>query len=278
MLTKKERPRLSHGFHKEGTNGPEGETIIMAVHPIYQFRAELCDYKPKIWRTFQVANNISIARLGYILMSMFEMEASHLFSFEVPEQLNFNNYLHWEYRNDMEMLAKLIDEAHEDEVVRFELEHGWMDYPVDDNQKTYDAAENKIKDIVRYYGDQMRFTYDFGDGWHIHLILEDIIIDKDLPGKELPRVLEGEGYGIIEDCGGVVGLKEIATAFKSKKGRKYEELCEWLGVEEMDLLSFDIEDANLRVKKIPRIYTDIYENGLEPTKNSIDFLERKYKK
>lgn len=262
----------------EGTFGSEREKIIMAVHPIYQLRAELCDYKPKIWRRFQVANNISIARLGYILMSMFEMEASHLFSFEVPEQLNFNNYLRQEYRHDKEILAKLIGGTCEDKVVRFELGNDWTDYAVRDNQKTYDAAENKIKDIVSYYGDQIEFTYDFGDGWHIHLILEDIIIDKDLPGKKLPRVLDGEGYGIIEDCGGVGGLKEIVQAFKRKKGRKYEEFCEWLGVEDLDLASFDVEDANLRVKKIPRIYTDIYENRLEPTKKSIDFLERKYKK
>lgn len=261
-----------------GDNGPEKETIIMAVHPIYQFRAELCDYKPKMWRTFQVANNISIARLGYILMSMFEMEASHLFSFEVPTQLNLNNYFRQEYRNDKEILAKIIDETRKEEVVRFQIGHDWEEYAVDDNHKTYDAAKNKIKDIVSGYGDQMVFTYDFGDGWHIHLFLEDIIIDKDLPGKELPRVLAGAGYGIIENCGGVWGLKEIAKAFKSKKGRKYKEFCEWLGVEELDLLSFDVEDANLRVKKIPRIYTDIYEKMLEPTKQSIDFLERKYKK
>lgn len=251
----------------------------MASQPIYQFRAELCDYKPKIWRTFQVANNISIARLGYILMSMFEMKASHLFSFEVPVELNYNNYFRQKYKNSPGMLAKLVDEALEKEVIRFELENPWMDNAVgDDNQKIYDAAERKIKDILFYEGYQMEFAYDFGDDWHVHLILEDIIVDKDLPGKELPRVLEGEGYGILEDCGGVGGLKEIAKAFKSKKGRKYEEFCEWLGVENLDMVTFDIEDANLRVKKIPRIYTDVYEKGLEPTKQSIDFLERKYKK
>ena len=251
----------------------------MAVHPIYQFRAELCDYKPKIWRTFQVANNISVARLGYILMSMFEMKASHLFSFEVPMELNFNNHFRQEYKNDPGMLAKLVDEALEDEVIRFALEDPWEDNVFGDyNQKTYDAAEIKIKSIVSCAGDQMEFAYDFGDDWHVHLILEDIIVDKDLPGKELPRVLDGDGYGIIEDCGGVWGLKEIAKAFKSKKGRKYEEFCEWLGVENLDMVTFDIEDANLRVKKIPRIYTDVYENRVEPTKQSIDFLERKYKK
>jgi hypothetical protein len=61
----------------------------MASHPIYQFYAELCDYKPKMWRRFQVANNVTMARLGYILMTMFEMKASHLFCFDVPFEENF---------------------------------------------------------------------------------------------------------------------------------------------------------------------------------------------
>ena len=50
----------------------------MASHPIYQFYAELADYKPKIWRRFQVMNNITMAKLGYIIMTMFEMQASHI--------------------------------------------------------------------------------------------------------------------------------------------------------------------------------------------------------
>ena len=39
----------------------------MASHPIYQFYAELDDYKPKIWRRFQVSNDGTVARLGYII-------------------------------------------------------------------------------------------------------------------------------------------------------------------------------------------------------------------
>lgn len=31
----------------------------MASQPIYQFYAELKDYEPKIWRRFQVMNNIT---------------------------------------------------------------------------------------------------------------------------------------------------------------------------------------------------------------------------
>ena len=85
----------------------------------------------------------------------------------------------------------------------------------------------------------------------------------------LPRVLEGEGYGIVEDCGGVGGLEDIAKAFKKKKGSQYQEYCDWLGVSDMDLLFFDIGDMNFRLKKIPRIYADAYELGLEPTKRSL---------
>ena len=56
----------------------------MASQPIYQFYAELKDYEPKMWRRFQVPGNITMARLGYILMTMYEMRANHLFCLTVP--------------------------------------------------------------------------------------------------------------------------------------------------------------------------------------------------
>jgi hypothetical protein len=56
----------------------------MATQPIYQFYAELDDFKPKIWRRFQVPGNVTFARLGYITMTLFEITASHLFALEAP--------------------------------------------------------------------------------------------------------------------------------------------------------------------------------------------------
>lgn len=41
------------------------EVMPVASQPIYQFYAELKDYKPLIWRRFQVAGNITLAQLGY---------------------------------------------------------------------------------------------------------------------------------------------------------------------------------------------------------------------
>ena len=66
----------------------------MASQPIYQFYAELKDYEPKMWRRFQVPGNITMARLGYILMTMYEMRANHLFCLTVPVCENANWILH----------------------------------------------------------------------------------------------------------------------------------------------------------------------------------------
>lgn len=157
---------------------------MLASQPIYQFYAELSDYTPKIWRRFQVFGNITMARLGYIVMTLYEIQEEHLFQMVYPIQENFE--------------------------------------------------------------------------------------------RELPRVLEGEGYGIIEDCGGSSGLERIAEVFQKKSGDEYESLRAWLGRDDLDLSSFDLADMNFRLKKVPRIYRDLYEFGFAPTQQSINLLERKY--
>ena len=245
----------------------------MASHPIYQFYAELDDYEPKIWRRFQVMNNITIARLGYIVMTMFEMKASHLFCFEV--QFGANHYRRMKQRLTEDELNKLIGIWDKDEVVRYEVQNE-MTEDFEDESAENAAAEN-LPRVIYHVGDELSLSYDYGDGWEVKLVLEQIMEDKDLPGKELPRVLAGEGYGIIEDCGGTSGLEDIAKAFAKKKGSKYKEYSEWLGMDALDLISFDIADMNFRLKKVPRIYADAYEHGLEPTKQSMNLLERKYK-
>jgi len=234
----------------------------MASQPIYQFYAELEGYRPKIWRRFQVQGSCTIARLGYIVMTLYEMKASHLLAIEHTYTLHFP------------------DDAFEEITHRYVIpdEEGEWEDKGDADATRYKLTQTSINvnSHVIIKNSRVTVLYDFGDGWEVNLKLEKVFNDPDLPGKELPRVLEGGGFGIIEDCGGPGGLEELAAAFKAKQGKEYENFCEWLGVDELDLERFDLDDMNFRLKKLPRIFADIYENFNYPTQRSIDLIERKY--
>ena len=146
-----------------------------------------------------------------------------------------------------------------------------------ENEKWRDATKYRLMDVADNVRCRLTFEYDYGDGWQIDIKLESC--DKiEISANDLPRVLEGEGFGIVEDVGGVGGLEELAKAFKNKNGQQYEEYREWFGVNSIDLTAFDIDDINFRLKKLPRIFKESYEYGYEPTQRSIDLIERKYKK
>lgn len=250
--------------------------IDMASLPIYEFYAELTDYEPKMWRRFQVMNNVTKARLAYILMTLFEMQASHLFCFDVPAAENFRRSVGEHFGSELNKIAYEIlsgDQKLANIHIELPNDYGFPELEI----TNLDASKTKVKNVLTSETESMTFSYDFGAGWEIDVVLEKIFEDKDLPGKELPRVLDGCGYGIIEDCGGSGGLEDLAKAFKRKKGAKYKEFSEWLGVTDLDLDSFDMEEMNFRLKKVPRIYQDAYERQLEPTDQSMDILNRRYK-
>lgn len=249
----------------------------MASKPIFQIYAELQDYEPKIWRRFQVMNDITVARLAYILMTLFEMKGSHLYKFEVNE---LDNYI----TNHLEHYNKYFKDYDNTENLWKIGQYGCIfegEEIIPNFDKRYrelkDAKDIKLKHIIEEENEKMEFQYDFGDNWLFNVVLEKIFVDENISGKELPRVIDGEGFGIIEDCGGTCGLEDIQEAFKTKKGEDYEMYCNWLGIDELDLSKCDLDDLNFRLKKLPRIFKDSYEYELEPTERSIKLLERKYK-
>lgn len=242
----------------------------MASVPIYRFYAQLEDYKPAIWRRFEVLGNISAARLAYIVMTLFEMKASHLFSIDVPAKDNFLLTMGEDVLK-YPAIGKVADEMDDRHLVL-------PDEDNEDDDVEENAATVQLRHIVTEPKERLELWYDFGDDWRVLLTLEEVYEDKELPGRELPRVLEGEGYGIIEDCGGTGGLMEVAKALAKKKGSKYEEFKQWYELDDIDLKRLDLDDMNFRLKKVPRIYRDIYEEDLEPTQRSMDILTRQYLK
>ncbi|MDR2181027.1 MAG: plasmid pRiA4b ORF-3 family protein [Synergistaceae bacterium] len=254
----------------------------MASQPIYQFYAELDDFAPLIWRRFQVAGNITMAQLGYIVMTMFEMQAGHLYALEIlpDEELSEN------MRELRELAAdggksggNVLDVMPQcDKISRYEMPNMESFLSDDDRYLVFDSTKHKLSQTTLRPKGRLNFNYDFGDDWWILLALESVTVDKALPGRDLPRVLEGGGYGIVDDCGGTSGLTELVQAFKKKKGKAYLEFSEWLERDSFDITAFDMDDMNFRLKKIPRIYADIYERHVGPTDRAIALLERKYLK
>jgi len=205
----------------------------MATKQIYQFRAELREYSPKIWRTFQVADSISMAKLGYIIITMFEMHASHSFCFDLPFEKNFRAHMLKAVSKEElgKFMAKtdILDVKKKNWHIEIIDDEFYDPYDNIDDDQLFDAVKTAVKEIVSINNNYMVFSYDFGDGWEIDITLEDII-EKDIPAKELPLLLDGKGFGIIEDCGGCGGLEEIAKAYKLKSGEEYDKYCEWLGL------------------------------------------------
>ena len=242
----------------------------MASQPIYQFYAELLDYEPKIWRRFQVPGNITLSRLGYIVMTLYEMKGGHLFQFIAP-----NGFNHAVFNKAHGIQDESLDLKKFTTYLLPDEEMAEMTEEVD----AKDMAATKMKDLFfPVAGEKLLMEYDFGDSWQVELTLESITKGPDLPGKELPRVLEGKGFGIVEDCGGTPGLAEVAQAFKEKNSEAYYEYRQWLGVKNLNLERLDKKDMNVRLKKLPRIFQSLYEDGQPMSQASVDFLERAYKR
>lgn len=222
----------------------------MATQPIYQFYAELDGFEPKIWRRFQIAGNVTVAKFAYILMAMYQMQGNHPFAVQLmngtPLILNGN------------LPENVIPVNFTEGPREFQVPH--EDFFGFGGEEEYeDATAFQIKNVLSESGGQLLLAYDFGDGWLVTARLESVFTDKDLPAKELPRVLEGEGYGIVEDCGGPGGLYSLQEAFERGEGEAYEDLCEWLGVRHFDLTAFDAAQMSGIVKRAPRRFKNIYE-------------------
>jgi len=130
------------------------------------------------------------------------------------------------------------------------------------------ADEVTINREFSHTGIELFFEYDFGDSWEVKLSLE-AFEKKEVSLATLPRVLGGEGFGIIEDAGGVFGLKRISTILSDSSHDEYEDTIEWLDTDGLDLTAFDSEDMNFRLKKLIRIYKDwMYVNKVDTKRAS----------
>ncbi|MCR5762129.1 MAG: plasmid pRiA4b ORF-3 family protein [Treponema sp.] len=234
---------------------------------VYQFYVELKDFSPKIWRRFYVSSDMTMEKLAFAIMHMFNMEGGHIYGYEIDMQARLKRKLHKqkgiteEQKKEAKLFfstfPRIIVESFIDEEMN-EIADEFSEFIQGEPAPIrLDAAKTKINKILAFGGDCV-FTYDFGDNWEIDLVLEDNDAQTGLSKSELPHIKEGEGLGIIEDCGSIFGLESIVKAFKKKKGKDYEAYKEWLGQDDFDITAFDKEELNSTFKSFIRFMTRTY--------------------
>jgi hypothetical protein len=246
----------------------------MAQHYVYRFYAELKDYKPKVWRRFEINDEKTMAELGYALMLMFEMQASHLFCFTENRRDTLLAGLRKQYTD--EEIKNVWDKNSKGDFAknwRYELASDGMF--LGEDERFIEANQITLKRITDRPGWKLTMEYDYGDGWEVDVTLESCE-KHEISLANLPRVLDGAGYGIVEDVGGVGGLEELAKALKKGSGKKYDGFCAWLDSTTLDLEAFDKDDMNFRLKKLMRVYKEIYEYHYAPTDSMLKVLLREY--
>ena len=202
---------------------------------IYQFTVEIKDYKPRMWRRILVGDDITVAELGYIVLSIFRASCSHLMNIEKP------------------MYNSPIPQA------TYELPNPYEDSFLDNS---FDATTELLRDAVspEKGDDTLVVVYDFGDNWEFKLKLEKILDEKDVKQSQIPCVVAGKGFGIIDDCGGAYGLQQIEQVIKLKSGDAYEQYCDWIDLDCVDLSYFDKDELNGLLKEEFEYIKNAYEN------------------
>jgi hypothetical protein len=176
---------------------------------IYQIKVTLKDSEPPIWRRIQVPGHITLYKLQRIMQMVMGWENAHLHEFVI----NGTSYgqSHPEYGLEM----KTERRARLDELV---------------------PEENM--DFI--------YKYNLDEEWEHHLLVEEII--SRTPKVHYPQCVEGDRACPPEDCGGILGYKDLLEIIKNPEDPEYEETIQWLGA--FDPTAFDLEEVNQKLKHI----------------------------
>jgi len=166
---------------------------------VYQFRIELLEIKPAIWRRVQIASTSSFRDLHYAIVDSFGWEDYHLHDFMIRDP----------YSGEEKLITDMTNELPEGRVV------------------CYDERKEKISRYFRRPGITAQYDYDFGDDWHHRIIFE-----KELPreGEGMyPRCIDGRRHCPPEDIGGVSGYAEFLRAMANPRHKEHKSCKEWWG-------------------------------------------------
>ncbi|WP_283679246.1 plasmid pRiA4b ORF-3 family protein [Lentilactobacillus sp. Marseille-Q4993] len=231
---------------------------------VYMLQATLNDIEPVVDRTFLIPGAFKLNKLAYSMMVMFEMQASHLYSFDHKKEIDL----------DDPTLKEVPEKYRQFEINRRSQQ--LYQLPELDEDRQSDTLDPKKVTVDKVFdeNDELNFTYDFGDDWTVGIKVLTTFDDPMVNSKDYPVVIHGNSYGIVEDIGGVAGLNQVLDDLKLLKGNDSFEYKYINHIPFSSFGSFDRDDINYRLKKIPRWYANVYEKGAKLTEKQIDFIMR----
>ncbi|MCP4545273.1 MAG: plasmid pRiA4b ORF-3 family protein [bacterium] len=184
---------------------------------VLQFKIELLDVSPPIWRRIEVPGDYTFWDLHVAIQDAMGWTDSHLHAFAVDNGT---------------------------------VEIGIPDQ--DGESSTVPGWQRRLNEHFADPGDNVKYEYDFGDSW-----LHSVILEKSRPaepGAEDLRCLDGARKCPPEDCGGPPGFEEFLEAIGDPNHASHEHYLDWCGgafdAEEFDSALVNFDDPAERLKGI----------------------------
>ena len=188
---------------------------------IYQLKVTIKDIKPPIWRRLLLPSEATFWELHIAIQDSFGWMDSHLHEFFIGSA--------WDRR-----------------VTHIKILH-----PEDDifgeEKESLDESKLRLREFLNEKQSKITYVYDFGDNWEHQIILEKVLPVNN--NEVYPQVIDGKRACPWENSGGIGGYLEKIEILKDKKHEYYEEIADWVGVDdinELELESFNPDDVIFR--------------------------------
>lgn len=150
---------------------------------------QLAYTEPLIWRRLDLASDLRLDGVHVALQIAFEWHNSHLHEFRAADGRRWDDDRFGESSADPE-------------------------------------RKMTLGQLLTQPGEQLLYTYDFGDSWEHVLTVEEVL--EPSPDQPPALLLDGERAAPPEDCGGIPGYDELLALVADPASADAEEL-EWAG-------------------------------------------------
>jgi hypothetical protein len=165
---------------------------------VYQFRIELQEIKPPVWRRIQVPEAYTFWDLHVAIQDAMGWTDTHLHEFHLKNPKT----------------GRKVNIGLPDEDFGRKVSEGW---------------KKNIADFFSPHNPKAEYTYDFGDNWH-HVVSLEAILPRE-KGVEYPLCIDGARACPPEDCGGSHGYEDFLSIIMDPKHEEHDSMLEWAGGE-----------------------------------------------